>query len=63
MTTKARQIICISIAGIGLLIALAGLRMKVKDSESSGTMITWIGIGIVFSANFVNLFLARKSKS
>ncbi len=62
MNGKTKSIIFIAIAVIGICMALAGIRMKVGDPQSSGTMITWIGVATVFAASFL-LISSSKSKN
>ena len=53
MNGKTKPMVLIAIAVIGICIAVAGIKIKVTDPQSSGTMITWIGVGIVFVASFL----------
>ncbi len=62
MNEKTKSIIFIVIAVIGICIALAGIRMKVGDPQSSGTMITWIGVAMTMVAGLL-LNTAKKSKN
>ena len=53
MNGKTKTRVCIAIAVLGICIAVAGIRIKATAPQSSGTMITWIGVGIVFIASFL----------
>ncbi len=61
MNGKTKTLVCIAIAVIGICIAVAGIRIKATDPQSSGTMITWIGVVIVFVASFL-LTSSKQSK-
>lgn len=62
MNGKTKPMVFIAIAVIGICIALAGIRMKAGDPQSSGTMITWIGVAMTFVASFL-LMTSRKPKN
>jgi divalent metal cation (Fe/Co/Zn/Cd) transporter len=47
MNQKTKKLVGVAIFMVGISIALAGVRMKAKDPQSSGTM-TWVGLAIAF---------------
>ncbi len=62
MNGKTKPMVFIAIAVIGICIALAGIRMKAGDPQSSGTMITWIGVAMTLVAGML-LSTSKKSKN